>query len=503
MLMAAVVPGGPIKHAPGRAKVTPCRSARRTPPLGGRARGARQGRARRDAALRPRRLGAARRPARPGRAARGAGARPACPSWCRSATGACSPRRSRSTAARRRSWPPTWPTTPAHGPARCSSAATRTCPTSASSPRPSARLVFDLNDFDETLPGPVGVGRQAAGRQHRGRRPRPRLRREPSAATRRAGGRARLPRGDARVRRRCATSTSGTRASTSTTLVEPLGAERRRRARQARRAAASPRRARKDSLRALREAHRSASTASRASSADPPLIVPIERARCRRRGRDELEASIRDAARATTAQRSPPTGARLLDGYRYVAPGAQGRRRRQRRHARLDRAAARAATTATRCSCRSRRPGRRCSSRTPARARYAQPRPARRRGPAADAGGERHLPRLAAARPASTARERDFYVRQLWDWKGSADVETMAPRRRWRSTRELCGWTLARAHARSGDRVAIAAYLGARRRASTRRSPTFAEAYADQNERDYAALADAARSGRVVVERGL
>ena len=58
---------------------------------------------------------------------------------------------------------------------------------------------------------------------------------------------------------------------------------------------------------------------------------------------------------------------------------------------------------------------------------------------------------------------RDFYVRQLWDWKGSADVETMSPQAM-TVYAELCGWTLARAHARSGDAVAIAAYLGFERR---------------------------------------
>ena len=82
---------------------------------------------------------------------------------------------------------------------------------------------------------------------------------------------------------------------------------------------------------------------------------------------------------------------------------------------------------------------------------------------------------------------RDFYVRQLWDAKGSALVEAMDPRAM-RVYAELCGWTLARAHARSGDRVAIASYLG-RSDIFDRALATFAEAYADQNERDYDALA--------------
>jgi uncharacterized protein (DUF2252 family) len=96
---------------------------------------------------------------------------------------------------------------------------------------------------------------------------------------------------------------------------------------------------------------------------------------------------------------------------------------------------------------------------------------------------------------------RDFYVRQMWDWKASADVERMTSEGL-TVYGELCGWTLARAHARSGDRVAIAAYLGA----STtfeQALAEFAEVYADQNERDYAEVAAAADSGRIAVEAGV
>ena len=67
---------------------------------------------------------------------------------------------------------------------------------------------------------------------------------------------------------------------------------------------------------------------------------------------------------------------------------------------------------------------------------------------------------------------------------------------------QLCGWTLARAHARSGDRIAIAAYLGSNDMFD-RALAEFAEAYADQNERDYNALVDAVKSGRVTAETGL
>jgi uncharacterized protein (DUF2252 family) len=98
-------------------------------------------------------------------------------------------------------------------------------------------------------------------------------------------------------------------------------------------------------------------------------------------------------------------------------------------------------------------------------------------------------------------KERDFYVRQLWDWKASADPSTMSEDGLHAYTR-ACGWSLARAHARSGDRLAIAAYLGA--------GPTFDRAiarysslYADQNELDYQRLADAVAAGEVTAESGV
>ena len=92
-------------------------------------------------------------------------------------------------------------------------------------------------------------------------------------------------------------------------------------------------------------------------------------------------------------------------------------------------------------------------------------------------------------------KPRDLYVRQLWDSKISADVAGMRPSDMARYTR-LCAWTLARAHARSGDSVAIAGYLGSSQ-AFDRAIAAFAEVYADQNERDHAALIDAIATGRV------
>ena len=97
--------------------------------------------------------------------------------------------------------------------------------------------------------------------------------------------------------------------------------------------------------------------------------------------------------------------------------------------------------------------------------------------------------------------KRDFYVRQLWDGKRSVDVETLPPEGLEIYGR-VCGWTLAHAHARSGDRIAIGAYLG-KGDAFDQAIADFSERYADQNELDYAALSDAAKSGRIEVETDL
>jgi hypothetical protein len=96
---------------------------------------------------------------------------------------------------------------------------------------------------------------------------------------------------------------------------------------------------------------------------------------------------------------------------------------------------------------------------------------------------------------------RDFYVRQLWDWKSSVDIETILPHGLV-AYAVACGWTLARAHARSGDRIAIAAYLGKSDRFD-RAIAAFAAAYADLNEKDHQALVDAVGSGRVRATEGV
>jgi uncharacterized protein (DUF2252 family) len=90
--------------------------------------------------------------------------------------------------------------------------------------------------------------------------------------------------------------------------------------------------------------------------------------------------------------------------------------------------------------------------------------------------------------------ERDFYVRQLRDWKFSVPIEQMRPPGMTVYAR-LCGWTLARAHARSGDRITLAAYLGGSAKFD-QAIAEFAETYADQNERDYTALQTAVKDGK-------
>jgi uncharacterized protein (DUF2252 family) len=96
---------------------------------------------------------------------------------------------------------------------------------------------------------------------------------------------------------------------------------------------------------------------------------------------------------------------------------------------------------------------------------------------------------------------RHFYVRQLWDQKGSAKVDVMNPKEM-TVYGQVCGWTLARAHARTGDRIAIGAYLGGGD-SFDRALADYAAAYADQNQLDYDALKAAVKDGRLEAEEGL
>ena len=290
---------------------------------------------------------------------------------------------------------------------------------------PERRLVFDINDFDETLPGAVGVGREAAGGQPR---------RSPGRENGYPAGRARVDRAmrrraryretHARVRQPRPTSRSGTRTSTSSDLMRAMPAAGDPRRAQARRGRRSPRPAHATAMQAFDEAHPRWSTASRGSSSDPPLIVPIERAARRSPARADLRRELHRLLRATARpSRRPPAPARGVPAGRRRA---QGGRRRQRRHPGLDRAAARP---------RRRRPA------VPAGEGGAGlgARAVRRQEPPSrpTASGWSHGQHLMQATSdiflgwtAVTGIDgvhRDFYVRQLRDWKGVGDVEPMVP----------------------------------------------------------------------------
>ena len=103
--------------------------------------------------------------------------------------------------------------------------------------------------------------------------------------------------------------------------------------------------------------------------------------------------------------------------------------------------------------------------------------------------------------PGRDGVDRDYYLRQLRDWKFSMPIERMIPSG-FAIYAGLCGWTLARAHARTGDRVALAAYLGGSEKFDNAIAE-FADTYADQNEKDYDALAAAVQSGRAEAQAGL
>lgn len=117
------------------------------------------------------------------------------------------------------------------------------------------------------------------------------------------------------------------------------------------------------------------------------------------------------------------------------------------------------------------------------------------------AAGDIFLGWLRAPQELGEGEPTDFYVRQLWDAKGSVDITVMRPSDMLLYAR-LCAWTLARGHACSGDSIAIANYLGSSD-VFDRAIAAFAETYADQNERDYAALLDAITCGRVQAETGV
>ena len=261
--------------------------------------------------------------------------------------------------------------------------------------------------------------------------------------------------GDAR------TSTSGTRASTSSERRRRAASAATREQAQARSSSdGRRRRGRKDSLRALAkltEVRRRRAADRRRPAADRARSTSS----AGRRRRDDARGEIARSSVGATARTLPARpAARCSSSYRFVD---------------LARKVVGVGSVGTRCWIvlllgrddeRSALPAgqggasRRCSSRSLGAERVREPRPARGRGPAADAGRERHLPRLGRTRPGSTASARDFYVRQLWDWKASVDLEHDRARGPGASTRGCAaGRSRGRTRARA-TAIAIAAYLG-------------------------------------------
>jgi uncharacterized protein (DUF2252 family) len=357
---------------------------------------------------------------------------------------------------------------------------------------PDRRLVFDINDFDETLPGPwewdvkrlaasIAIAGRDLGFQRRDRR------RTVVAAMRRY-----------REAMRDFAKLSNLAVWYSRFDVESVLAQwqegvTRKRQRKVQRGIAKAQS--KDSMRALRRLTHRVNGDLRIVS-DPPLIVPIE----------ELEPAAEDAAAAAEAIGS------LLRAYRQTLQGSGRHLIGSYRYAHLARKVVGVGSVGTRAwvvLLLGRDDGDPLFLQVKeAEASVLEPYAGKSRfanhgrrvvegqwlmQSASDlALGWIHVTGLDGV-------ERDFYVRQLWDWKASIDVEGMTPGDL-ATYGEICGWTLARAHARSGDRVGIAAYLGSGDKFD-RAIAEFSEMYADQNELDYARLKEEVETGRLAAQK--
>ena len=229
---------------------------------------------------------------------------------------------------------------------------------------------------------------------------------------------------------------------------------------------------------------------------DPPLVVPVHELLLVR----STDSSRRGCARCSSSYRRSLQGdhRHLLEGFQFVeaarkvvgwAASAPGR----------GSCSFWGTATTTRCSCRPRRPQASVLEPFLGRSKHAN------HGQRV-VEGQRLMQSTSdvllgwARTDGVDGTQRDFYVRQLWDGKGSAVVEAMKPSAMTAYAR-VCGWTLARAHARSGDAAAIAAYLGSGEGFDSALAD-FAESYADQNEQDYAALKRAVESDRITATTG-
>jgi uncharacterized protein (DUF2252 family) len=358
---------------------------------------------------------------------------------------------------------------------------------------PDRRLVFSINDFDETLPGPFewDVKRLAASLAVAGRERglAPRRRREAVLATVREYRTAMAEFASMR-----SIDVWYTRLDVASVPARFAGTRRARDGEKFEQRVAAE--ARKDSLHALSKLCRTVDGEPRIV-ARPPLITPVEDV-LPGAEREQLEAVIRtmiESYRATL----PADRRRLLERYRYahaarkvVGVGSVGTRSWVLLLLGAD-------------------------DRDPLFLQFKEAQPSVLEPFLGRSAFSQHGQRVVEGQRLMQAapdvllgwerivtidgETRDFYIRQLWDSKASADVVRMAPELVPQYGR-ICGWTLARAHARSGDPVAIGAYLGSGD-VFDRAIADFAEVYADQNERDYEELVEAVRSGRIAAQTGI
>jgi uncharacterized protein (DUF2252 family) len=352
---------------------------------------------------------------------------------------------------------------------------------------PERALVFDLNDFDETLPGPwewdikrLAASLEVAGR---GNGYRPGLRRKVvTAAVARYREAMRAFAGQSNLAVWYARAETGT-------LREQFGSQLAAREQQQADSALAKARTR-DSLQALAKLTHEVDGRPRII-ADPPLVVPLS----------DLVAGAADQAKLETELR------RLIGSYRRTLETDRRYLLEQFQFADMARKVVGVGSVGTRCWIVL------MFGHDTSDPLFLQVKEAERSVLEDFAGASEyanHGERVVAGQRLMQAasdiflgwqrtgvdpdgRPHDYYIRQLRDGKLSADIEAMSAAGL-RAYAELCGWTLARAHARSGDRIAIAAYLG-QSAVFDQAIAEFAAAYADQNERDHQALAAAVAGG--------
>lgn len=356
---------------------------------------------------------------------------------------------------------------------------------------PERRLVFDINDFDETLTGPFewDVKRLAAGFVTAARANGFSLKEQNSTVRACVGAYRQRMREFAGMRTLDIWYAQDDADRMRELLASSMDKEARRRTAKATALART-----RTHLEAFAKLTR-VTAEGRRIAPDPPLIIPL----------DQLSANASEAGREGDFQA-------LLDGYARTLPSERRHLLRHYRLVDMARKVVGVGSVGTRCWVLL------LLGKDDDDPLLLQAKEAQESVLAAHTGGDRYDNQgrrvVAGQRLMQTTgdiflgwthvvgldgQDRDFYVRQLWDWKGIARPETMGPGLLALFGR-LCGASLARAHARSGDPVALAAYLGGSDRFD-RALTEFAQSYADQNERDHKALEAASRSGRITAER--